>query len=157
MNEIEHLLEKGRICSDFTRKCMQFFPTSCQSVAERLHILTSAQDLYNHSLPFCRDIHFPTISTKKAAYAGEVRVRELKVELFHLKLEMFYPQGRTRKNFLFNFHMHLTFTKHIFSLLPHYWSFICLFFESTQYYTVKLSQLDFHKRDIFRGILSEKL
>jgi len=66
-------------------------------VAERLHVPTSAQDLYNRPSPFCRGVHFPIVSTKKAVYAGEVCVRELKVELLHLKLEIPDPQGRTRK------------------------------------------------------------
>lgn len=121
MNKIEHLLKQGKICSDFTRKCVRLFRTSSQSAAERLHIPTSAQDLYNHSLSFCRDVHFPTFSIKKAPYVGEVCVRELKVELFHLKSEIFHPQGNT-----FEFPHEPNFQKHIFSLLPHWWSlFIC--------------------------------
>lgn len=72
MNETEHWLQKGSICSDFTRKHVQLSGTSCQSVSERLHIPTSVQDLYNHSLLFCRVVHLPTFSTKAAAFVGEV-------------------------------------------------------------------------------------
>lgn len=156
MNETEHWLLKGSICFDITRKRVLLFGTSCQSVPERLHIPASVQDLYNHSLPFCRVVHFPTISTTTAAFEGEM-CEGAQSGAALSQIGDILPSRKDQEKLSFSFpHASNFHPRHFLSLAALVVFHFFFFFASIQYYTVKLSQLDFHKRDIFRGILPVK-
>lgn len=98
-----------------------------------------AQDLYNHSLPFCRDVHFPHSQHSSLCMWGS------SVELSHLKLEIFFSQGRPIKNPFFRIstpyvpNTHQTHFLSLATLLLVFW----LVLKVHNYSSVKLSQVHF--------------